>query len=149
MRNILATLFIILAIYSCNSNTQSSEDALLRKNVEKSICTDIRELSHKAVDGISMGVGSMVINNLVSESQQDSMIMKPFLPILKEELKLKNKNELIELSNKKSKRFALIGNLMLKNKELIISKVNDTYTFAAPLVEKAIEEAQTIAKEQN
>jgi hypothetical protein len=134
---------LIIGLSACSSKTDAL--APLRKKAEKSICDDVRSITHSSIDAMSMGLGSMVISSVMSESKQDSILMKPFLPMIRKDLKTLKKPELENIISSKKARYKFIGTTLLNNKEAMTSSLKKSYEFAAPLVDKAIEFVQSQA----
>ena len=142
----LSTIILSLVI-SCSDAPKSDGLAALRKKAEKSICDDVRNLTYSSVDAMSLGIGSLVMKSALTESEQDSMIMKPFLPVLRKELKTMKKDELNAICKEKTARYKFIGSVLIKNKDSITASVQETYEFAAPMIGKAIEISQQLAEQ--
>lgn len=142
MKHLIYYSFILLiSLSACSSKTDAL--APLRKKAEKSICDDVRGITHSSIDAMSLGLGSMVISSVMSTAQQDSIIMKPFLPMLRKELKTLKKPELESIVDNKKARYKFIAATLVKNKDAMTSALKKSYEFAAPLVDKAIEFVQT------
>ena len=94
-----------------------------------------------------MGMGSIVMNTLMSESEQDSLLMKPIKPILKEEFAALKDQELKKIVKEKSARYTFIAKTMLKHKDPLVNGIKKTCSFAAPLVEAAIEQSGKLAEQ--
>ena len=141
-------LLTSLFMYSCSPGPKPDPLASLRKKAEKSICKDVRDLTHTSIDAMSLGMGSMIIKSVMSESDQDSLLMKPFLPILKEELKSCDKKTLEGISNNAAERYRFIGSLLLKHREPITATVKESAAWAVPFIDMAISKAQELANKQ-
>jgi predicted transport protein len=147
MKKFLLFAIVILIIQSCGQQVKTDPLIALRKSAEKSICDDVRSLSHSSIDAVSLGFGSLIVKSVMTESEQDSVIMKPFLPVLRLELKKLNKNELENISKNKKDRYQFIGKVLINNKEKITAEAKEKYEYAAPLIDKAIELAQELSKQ--
>ncbi|MFM7767983.1 MAG: hypothetical protein ACKO9S_09020 [Bacteroidota bacterium] len=151
MKNLAICLFIvsIAILQGCNSappKPKFDREAEERK-LEKAISDDVRSITHTSINAMSMGVGSMVMNSVMSESEQDSMLMKPFIPILKEEVVLLSDKDLKKVNKDKSERYTFIAKIMVKHKDPLVEGVKKTYSFAAPFVEAAIDQAVKLSEE--
>lgn len=139
-------VLILLMLFSCGGEAPKTDPtAIWRKKAEKTICGDIRSLTYTSVDAVSMGIGSIVMKSALSESEQDSLIMKPFIPVLRAELKHMDKKSLEAICKEKTARYKFIGTVLVNNRESITSAVQKTCDFAAPMINKAIELAGEMA----
>ena len=141
-------LYIVL-LQACSSGPKHDPLATLRKKAEKSICTDVRGLTHTSIDALSLGLGSTIIGAVMSEKEQDSLLMKPFLPILREELKACDKKTLKGIAENGPERYRFIASILLKHRETITASVKESAEWAAPFVEIAIEKAQEMKEMQS
>ena len=85
-RNIL--IFFLITLASCSTNT----DEELRLQIQSLISKDIREISHKAIDQLTLGFGSSLLNITISKTDQESLISSFVIPYIEEELKKKEHN---------------------------------------------------------
>ena len=67
-RNIVILFLIVLV--SCSIN----KDEELRLQIQSLISKDIREISHKSIDHLTLGIGSSLLNIVVDKTDQDSLI---------------------------------------------------------------------------
>lgn len=150
MKNFVVCLLLLAcALHGCNSAPKKpkSDRKAEEKKLERAISADLRAITHTSINAMSLGVGGIVMNSVMTESEQDSLLMKPFMPILKEEMALLNDAELKKVNKDKSARYTFIGKIMVKHKDPLVEGVKKTYSFAAPLVEAAIEQAGKLSEE--
>jgi hypothetical protein len=147
-KRIAQTLWVgcILLVTACGGDGPKADPLkALRKEAEKSICADMRVLVQSSLDGVSAGMGSLVVGLVMSEAQQDSLLMKPVLPMMRAELKKCDKVTLEGIKRSKRDRYKFIASMLVNNKDNITASVSESYEFAAPFVEIAVKEAQALA----
>ena len=141
-RNI--AIFFLISLVSCSTN----KDEELRLQIQSLISKDIREISHKSLDQLTLGFGSSLLNIVVAKSDQDSLISSFVMPYIKEELEKKNSNELELLANGDiSDRMGVIGSCILNNKDTIIEKIKTESKILEPLADEIINELITCAND--
>jgi hypothetical protein len=129
---------IVLAYFMslCTTHDPLAED---RKKAEQQICNDIKKTSHSACNALTMGIGSAVLSFVLSEKEQDSLILKPLLPYIRKELKLKNKQQLNKITSNTNERVLFLSSLLIKNKDFLIHQISSSFKLAEPLINKSIE----------
>jgi hypothetical protein len=149
LKLLYAGIAISVMLYSCNSSPKKPayNRKAEEKKLEKAISEDVRSITHTSINAISMGMGSVVMNSVMSEGEQDSLLMKPFMPILKEEMALLADAELKKVNKEQSARYTFIGKIMVKHKDPLVEGLKKTYSFAAPFVEVAIDQAVKLSEE--
>lgn len=138
MMYIKGILLLVLTtiVISCNTADPFAED---RKKAEQQICNDIKKTSHSACNALTMGIGSTVLSFVLSEKEQDSLILKPLLPYIRKELKTKNKQQLNKITSNTNDRLLFLSSLLMKNKDFLINQISSSFKLAEPLIDKSIE----------
>ena len=130
-------IFFLITLASCSTNT----DEELRLQIQSLISKDIREISHKALDQLTLGLGSSLLNITISKTDQESLISSFIMPHIEEELKKKKSNELKLLANGDiSDRMGVIGSCILNNKGAIIEEIKTKNKILDPLADEIINE---------
>ncbi len=129
---------IILFISCSNKEKESSNLDKERLNAETLIASDVRLLTNKALDNISLGFGSIILNAALTTNEQDSILLSPFIPLLEKELKTQNEEDLKAINSDKMKRFKFTAMALIKNKELIKQKASEKFKGAGTLIDKVI-----------
>jgi hypothetical protein len=135
----------IASFISCGQGPKPDPLKALRTKAEKSICADVRGIGQTALDAASMGMGSMVVGLVLSESQQDSLLMGPMLPLVRAELKKCDKGTLEGITSRTSDRYRFIAKVLVNNRDKITASVKEKYEYAAPFVEMAVKHAEGMA----
>ena len=134
LRLTVSVLFFALLFVACGDNKASA-----LKKAEKAVAEDIKSVTKGAIDKISLGVGSMIMDFAMTSNEQDSLFISPMMPFVQTGLKSKTIKELEDIANIKKERYKFIGSTLLKNKDVIVTSVSDKYKAAGALVNAAIE----------
>ena len=82
-------LLSFILLFGCGS--KSSREQTLRIEVQRLLAEDVRVLSQSAINSVSFGFGSALVNTILSKETQDSLILSPLLPYIQKELAQKKK----------------------------------------------------------
>jgi hypothetical protein len=126
--------FIILSASSC-----SNKRALLEQQAKVAVSKDIANVTGKCVDGLTAGMGSLVLDMVISKGQRDSLILKPLMPYIDTELKSKTDEELTAISKNTSDRIKFIGGVLVHNKDNIVNSLSKEFSYAKAFIELAIQ----------
>ena len=133
---LVASVIIFSLLFS--SCGEGNKD-LARKNAEKAVAADIKVVTKGALDKLSLGFGSMVMDLTMNSNEQDSLFVAPLMPFVKKELRTMDEKALQQIAKDKTTRYKFIGSTLLKNKDVIVTSVSDKYKAAGALVNAAIE----------
>lgn len=137
---LVASVIIFSLLFS--SCGEGNKD-LARKNAEKAVAADIKVVTKGALDKLSLGFGSMVMDLTMNSNEQDSLFVAPLMPFVKKELRTMDEKALHQIAKDKTTRYKFIGSTLLKNKDTIVTSVNAKYKAAGALVNAAIEIFET------
>ena len=124
----VSVLFFSLLFVACGDNKASA-----LKKAEKAVTEDIKSVTKGAIDKISLGVGSMIMDFAMTSNEQDSLFISPMMPFVQTGLKSKTIKELEDIANIKKERYKFIGSTLFKNKEQVDSIENRMIIFPSKL----------------
>ena len=104
---------------------------------KQAVATDIKGVTHKTIDGFTVGLGSMILDMAVSKKDQDSLILRPINPYIDKEIKTKTDAELTQLTASKKERFKFISSVIISNKDAIIGGMSEKFKYAQKFMEMA------------
>ena len=124
LRLTVSVLFFALLIVACGDNK-----ATALKKAEKAVAEDIKSVTKGAIDKISLGVGSMIMDFAMTSSEQDSLFISPMMPFVHSGLNSKTIKELEDIANIKKERYKFIGSTLLKTllKSNFITLLNSNF----------------------
>ena len=137
---LVASVIIFSLLFS--SCGEGNKD-LARKNAEKAVAADIKVVTKGALDKLSLGFGSMVMDLTMNSNEQDSLFVAPLMPFVKKELRTMDEKALHQIAKDKTTRYKFIGSTLLKNKDTIVTSIAAKYKAAGALVNAAIEIFET------
>tara|TARA_B100000700_G_C14420541_1_gene567905 strand:+ start:20 stop:463 length:444 start_codon:yes stop_codon:yes gene_type:complete len=126
-------LLSFILLFGCGS--KSSREQALRIEVQRLLAEDVRVLSQSAINSVSFGFGSALVNTILSKETQDSLILSPLLPYIQKELAQKKEEELQALVNTPGKRITFISSCVYNNKDALIADVSKNFSKAEKLID--------------
>lgn len=132
-------IFILFSISIVSLSSCSNKRAMLEQQAKQAISKDISNVTAKCVDGITAGMGSLVLDMVISKGQRDSLILKPLMPYIDNELKTKKDEELTAISQNMSDRMKFIGGVLAHNKDNIVNTLSKEFSYAKAFIELAIQ----------
>jgi hypothetical protein len=126
--------FIIFLASSC-----SNKRAMLEQQAKLAVSKDITNVTAKCVDGLTAGMGSLVLDMVISKGQRDSLILKPLIPYIDKELKTKSDEELTAMTKSTPDRIKFIGGVLVHNKDNIVNTMSKEFSYAKAFVDLAIQ----------
>lgn len=126
--------FIIFSASSC-----SNKRAMLEQQAKVAVSKDISNVTAQCVDGLTAGMGSLVLDMVISKGQRDSLILKPLTPYIDEELKTKSDEELTAMTKNTPDRLKFIGGVLVHNKDNIVNSLSKEFSYAKAFIELAIQ----------
>ena len=128
------TLFLcFILLFGCGS--KSTREQALRIEVQRLLAEDVRVLSQSAINSVSFGFGSALVNTIMSKEKQDSLILSPLLPYIRKDLDQKKEAELQALVNTPGKRITFISSCVYNNKDALTADVSKNFSKAEKLVD--------------
>jgi hypothetical protein len=126
--------FIIFSASSC-----SNKRAMLEQQAKVAVSKDISNVTAQCVDGLTAGMGSLVLDMVISKGQRDSLILKPLTPYIDKELKTKSDEELTAMTKNTPDRLKFIGGVLVHNKDNIVNSLSKEFSYAKAFIELAIQ----------
>ncbi len=125
--NSIALFFVLLFIYSCNS--EQAEKEKLSNECIAIISKELKNNIKSVIDRSSFGLGSSILDFTMDQKEQDSLIVLPIVKDLKNELNKKSIEELKRIKTNKADRYLLVSTSIFKTSKqatgTFISKTKD------------------------
>lgn len=125
--NSIALFFVLLFIYSCNS--EQAEKEKLSNECIAIISKELKNNIKSVIDRSSFGLGSSILDFTLDQKEQDSLIVLPIVKDLKNELNKKSIEELKRIKTNKADRYLLVSTSIFKTSKqatgTFISKTKD------------------------
>ena len=113
--NSIALFFVLLFIYSCNS--EQAEKEKLSNECIAIISKELKNNIKSVIDRSSFGFGSSILDFTMDQKEQDSLIVLPIVKDLKNELNKKSIEELKRIKTNKADRYLLVSTSIFKTSE--------------------------------
>ena len=110
--NSIALFFVLLFIYSCNS--EQAEKEKLSNECIAIISKELKNNIKSVIDRSSFGLGSSILDFTMDQKEQDSLIVLPIVKDLKNELNKKSIEELKRIKTNKADRYLLVSTSIFK-----------------------------------
>jgi hypothetical protein len=140
---ICATL--LSSLTSCGSKKKKVDQ---RAAAEKAITKDLHDVMHTALNTATAGFGSMVANAVLTEQEQDSIMVSPVLPYVRTSLDKASDEEVAKLVKDKNERFKFLGKCMLENKDVIQKQISGGMAVGGEIVNVAVAELEKLKTTQ-
>ena len=125
--NSIALFFVLLFIYSCNS--EQAEKEKLSNECIAIISKELKNNIKRVIDSSSFGLGSSILDFTMDQKEQDSLIILPIVKDLKNELNKKSIEELNRIKTNKGDRYLLVSTSIFNTSKqatgTFISKTRD------------------------
>jgi hypothetical protein len=130
----LSITFVLLIFLSACQTEQS-----LKRDIANLMAKDVKNYTKKAIDVVSFGVGSRVINSMIDDKMQDSLVLNNFIVYVKEDLEtVKDKKMLREYKKNAKTRNLFLFNSIVKNSPEIKRDIEARFRFGAILFDEIL-----------
>ena len=135
MQTLLQTRTLILAIFAVSllsacgpsrSDLESQAVAIISKEVVA--------VTNTCFDQLTLGLGGLVSDLVLTKKEKDSLILHPITPYIKDELKKKNETELSEIIKSRRERMKFILMAFNNNRENIAAYAGEKVAFAKEII---------------
>jgi hypothetical protein len=138
----LSITFVLLIFLSACQTEQS-----LKRDIANLMAKDVKNYTKKAIDVVSFGVGSRVINSMIDDKMQDSLVLNNFIVYVKEDLEtVKDKKMLREYKKNAKTRNLFLFNSIVKNSPEIKRDIEARFRFGAILFDEILRAMEKSSK---
>jgi len=130
IRNLLLSLTCLTLFSACGPSRGD-----LEKQANLAVSNDIVKVTNACFEQLTLGLGGMLSDLVLTKSQKDSLILHPITPFIKEDLHKKSEAELKELIANKKERFKFILYTFNNNRENISNYASEKVAIAKEVIQ--------------
>jgi hypothetical protein len=135
---LLIFLLLSLSIFQSCQSKQS-----LKRDIANIMARDVKAYTKKAINKLTLGAGSRVIDNFIDDKMQDSIVLNNFITYVVDDLEdIEDVRKLREIKKNKKNRNLFLLQSLVKNSSRIKEDISSKFVVGAMIFEeimKAIE----------
>jgi hypothetical protein len=128
---ITAVLFIFVSLFTACGPSRAE----LETQARTTITNDIVKTTNACFDQLTLGLGGLVSDMILTKSQKDSLILHPIAPYINSVLHKKSEPELKELVANRKERMKFILQTINNNRENISNYASEKITIAKEIIQ--------------
>jgi hypothetical protein len=130
-------LVIILASLLFIASCQNKHS--LKRDIARIMAKDVKNYTKKALGTLTLGTGDKLINNLIDDKMQDSLVLNNFIVYVKNDLEnIEDIKYLRELKRNKKTRNLFLLQSLVKNSETIKEDIKSKFVIGAILFDEIL-----------
>jgi hypothetical protein len=130
---LILILASLLFIVSCQSKHS------LKRDIARIMAKDVKNYTKKALGTLTLGTGDKLINNLIDDKMQDSLVLNNFIVYVKNDLEnIEDIKYLRELKRNKKTRNLFLLQSLVKNSETIKEDIKSKFVIGAILFDEIL-----------
>ena len=131
--NFSISILVIFLIVSCQSKHS------LKRDIARIMAKDVKSYTKKAIGTLTFGTGDKLINNIIDDKMQDTLVLNNFIVYVKNDLEsIDDTKFLRELKRNKKTRNLFLVQSLIKNSDKIKEDIESRFKFGAILFDEIL-----------
>jgi hypothetical protein len=139
MKTFTAKHYLILILASLLFIASCQNKHSLKRDIARIMAKDVKNYTKKALGTLTLGTGDKLINNLIDDKMQDSLVLNNFIVYVKNDLEnIEDIKYLRELKRNKKTRNLFLLQSLVKNSETIKEDIKSKFVIGAILFDEIL-----------
>jgi hypothetical protein len=139
MKTFTAKHYLILILASLLFIASCQNKHSLKRDIARIMAKDVKNYTKKAIGTLTLGTGDKLINNLIDDKMQDSLVLNNFIVYVKNDLEnIEDIKYLRELKRNKKTRNLFLLQSLVKNSETIKEDIKSKFVIGAILFDEIL-----------
>jgi hypothetical protein len=139
MKTFRAKHYLILILASLLFIASCQNKHSLKRDIARIMAKDVKSYTKKAIGTLTFGTGDKLINNIIDDKMQDTLVLNNFIVYVKNDLEnIEDIKYLRELKRNKKTRNLFLLQSLVKNSEKIKEDIKSKFVIGAILFDEIL-----------